>query len=278
MLRLLREPLVQFLGIGVLIFALYAAFAPDTPAPTDETTITIDLPTVERLAEQYRTVWRRDPTAEELDGLINAAIREEILVRQALGLSMDQNDAVIRQRLAQKMQFLLESASGAEAIDEAALVAFYQENADRYEQPARVAFEQVFLGETPDEAVIAEALSTLRAGNSPETPRTLLPPSMPLSQEAQVDGLFGRDVFAAVNELPLNQWAGPVQSGFGTHLILVTEKLDPTLPPLDDIRERVETEWRAARSVEMANQAYDQIAAQYTIIRPDAAAVAGVTQ
>lgn len=270
MARLIREPLVHFLIIGALIFAAYAVLNPASERGVSENTIAVDQNLVTRLAGQFESVWRRPPTVEELDTLISAYVREEVLVREALNLSMDVDDVVIRQRLAQKMTFLLEGAASAEAPDEKTLRAFYDENADRYIQPGRIAFDQVFLGETPTEDEIAAARIALASGKEPPTPTTLLPARIPLSPQPAIDGLLGAGFFDAIAELPGATWAGPIESGYGLHLVRLTDRLAPQKPPFEAYRDRIEADWRAARVAERTEEVYRSLEQSYEISRPSA--------
>jgi hypothetical protein len=110
--RLAREPLVHFLGIGALVFALHGAgeTAPTTPG---ETVITVAPAQVERLAAQFEAAWRRSPSRQEIAALVEDHVREEIYYREALALGVDRDDTVIRRRLRQKMEFLGEGAASA---------------------------------------------------------------------------------------------------------------------------------------------------------------------
>ena len=126
--RLLREPLLHFLLIGAAVFGAFALR--DAPeAPQEAGAIVLTLPRVQELIDGFEANWRRAPTPKELDGLIDGYLAEEVLVREALALALDQGDAVIRQRLAQKMAFLIESAVQAVEPGAGELRGFFQENA-----------------------------------------------------------------------------------------------------------------------------------------------------
>ena len=146
---ILRQPLVHFLLIGFAIFGLFAVVNERDVTPTiQEIVVTKDL--VSQLAARFEKVWRRQPNKEELDRLIDNHIREEILVREAAALSLDRNDTVIRRRLAQKMDFLTQSAAGAIEPTDEELKAYFDANREKYASKAAVAFDQVFIGTNPD--------------------------------------------------------------------------------------------------------------------------------
>ena len=102
---LLREPLVHFLLLGALLFALDAWLRPGG-APAADTAIVVGEARVRSLSQNFARVWQRPPTRIELEGLVEDHVREEVLVREALVLGLDRDDAIVRRRLRQKMEFV----------------------------------------------------------------------------------------------------------------------------------------------------------------------------
>ncbi|MGD2140072.1 MAG: hypothetical protein PVH25_06750, partial [Burkholderiales bacterium] len=121
--RLLREPLVHFLAIGVLLFVLYALVNDDAPRRADR--IEITGADVEQLALIFQKQWQRPPDSQELQGLIDARLREEVLYREALAMGLDENDTIVRRRLAQKVEFLMGDSGGVTEPDDETLQAYY---------------------------------------------------------------------------------------------------------------------------------------------------------
>jgi hypothetical protein len=278
--RLAGEPLLHFLVIGVAVFLLFAALD-DRPAGQAAERIVVGEDQAVRLAEQFAAVWRRPPTVDELSGLIDDHIREEVYVREALALNLDRDDAVIRQRLRQKMMFLTDSAVAGLEPDEAELRAFFEAaEPGRFTPPPRIAFRQVFLGEAPRDADIARLRDSLAAVADPALlgEPTLLPAEMPLATPATVDGTFGPGFFELLAGLPPGSWQGPLPSSYGLHLVRV-DRLDRAEPPsLETVRERVLTEWRGARAAELADAAFERMRAGYAVSRPDEATLRQVLQ
>ena len=58
------------------------------------------------LISAWKSQVGRDPTDDELARIVNNLIDEEILYREALFLGLDQEDTIIKRRLAQKISFL----------------------------------------------------------------------------------------------------------------------------------------------------------------------------
>jgi hypothetical protein len=267
LLRILREPLLHFLAIGGLIFVLFAAMSEPGPGPAD--TIVVGTERIERLARGFQAVWRRPPTDDELRAMIDDFVREEIYYREALALGLDSNDTVVRRRLRQKMEFLTDS--GAEILEPVAgeLEAYLLANESAFRRGPRLAFEQIFLGETSAPESIRLLLSALQSDPlaSPSTlgEHTLLPARLGLSPPEAVDGVFGKGFFERLAELTPGVWAGPVASGYGVHLVRIGERLTARTPPLEAIRDRVLRDWKAAKGRELRELHYARLRGRYVV-------------
>jgi hypothetical protein len=220
-----QEPLVQFLVAGGLLFAAYTAFVPEPYVPREE--IVIDAPIVRSLEQSFEAAWKRPPSDDERQGLIDDFLVEEVFYREAQKLGLDQDDVVIRRRMRQKMEFLLQEGLARIDPDEAALQAFFEDNLDSYRASARVSFQQVYLGEGQAAAEEAPALlAALNAATPPDAgeigQRTMLPGMLEAVPLRDIDNTFGAGFGQSLTTLPVGEWVGPVQSGFGLHLIEVT--------------------------------------------------------
>jgi hypothetical protein len=258
LMRLLREPLFHFIAIGGLIFAVFAAVNDAREAPAD--VIVIAPERIDQLAASFSAVWKRMPTDDELDALITEEVRAEVYYREALALGLDRNDAIVRRRMGQKMAFLLDTGAFLQEPAEGELEAYFAANEDFYRSELRLALEQIYLGETPTVEAISRSLAALRS-DIPTNPatlgvRSLLPARLGLSPETAVDGVFGEGFFDLVAELPPSEWAGPVVSSYGTHLVHILETLPARTPPLEEIRDAVLKNWREAKAEEIRERDY----------------------
>ncbi len=271
MRKILRSPLLHFFALGALIFAAFEAFD-DEPAAPPPNAIVLTQQEAVRLAQQFAATWNRPPTERELQGLMGYWALEEANVREALALGLDRGDAVIRQRLNMKMQFLAESGAAGLRPDDAVLQTYLDENPERFTRPALVAFEQVVLPQDRDATEIREML---KAGAEPSTlaAASLLPASFPMTPAPLVDRTFGEGFHSALEDVPMGGWQGPVKSGYGQHLVRVTDRSDATLPPLSEIRDRVEAEWRAARTQEIRESFGQALLERYSVTLPNAGEV-----
>jgi hypothetical protein len=266
-LRLIREPLFHFALIGGLIFVLYSLIGDSRQAADD--VINVSTARIDQLAAQYKSVWKRLPSERELDSLIEEHIREEVYYRGALKLGLERDDTVVRRRLRQKMEFLMDTGSYLQTPSDKVLKSYFADHEDDYLLAPRLAFEQVYFGTAADAQGVTRSLATLQA--DPEIdPRevgqpTLLPARLSLSPPTAIDGVFGKGFFERLVELRLGEWAGPVASGYGTHLIRVLEYLPAELPMLKEVRDAVINDWRVERAKQIRDEDYALRRARFVI-------------
>jgi hypothetical protein len=273
---LFREPLLHFFLLGAAVFALFA-LVDDSPPPVAANVLEVSEDDARRLVAEFEATWRRPPTVAELDHMIGERVREEVYVREALALGLDRDDTVIRRRLQTKMEFLTESGAEAVQPDDATLQAHVDAKPDRFAEPPLLAFEQILLDDRVGAEEVELVEARLNRGIDPgDAARpTLLPPGFRLSPAQVVDGTFGTGFFDALAALPVGIWAGPVETALGRHLVRVTERREGRLPPLAEIRARVEQDWRAEFTASLREERFQALLGRYEVVRPDAAAVLG---
>ncbi|MBU3030179.1 peptidyl-prolyl cis-trans isomerase [Paracoccus marinaquae] len=268
----LRSPLLHFFVLGGLIFGAYRVIS-DDPAPVAANRITLSTAEARRLADQFEGTWNRAPSPQEMTDLMQAWALEEAQVREAIALGLDRGDPVIRQRLSLKMQFLSESGAALLAADEATLQAYLEANPDKFARPAQAAFEQVLL---PAQAEAARTgIAALEDGADPAdfAGPSLLPSRIPLTAAPTIDQMFGPGFHDALAGLSLSGWQGPIQGSYGRHLVRISERREGILPPLADIRARVEAEWRADRAAEARAKLNQALLDRFQVSLPGAGEV-----
>jgi peptidyl-prolyl cis-trans isomerase C len=260
---LLREPITHFLITGALIFVGYGWMGGRVDA--ESRTITLTEAQVAQMADGWKQVWQREPTAQELDGLIRDYIKEEIYAREAVRLGLDQDDLVIRRRLRSKMEYISIAAIEAEQPSDAILQQWLDARPGLYAAGARTSFDQVFAGEDQGRAKVL--LAQLRS--APEKPVSGLPIPLPSSMEkakqTEIARIFGEEFLTALAALPSQTWQGPVRSGFGLHLVRVRAVTSQSSVRLADVRQQVENDWRAATKAKREAEAYQVLLDAYTI-------------
>lgn len=268
---LLKEPLLHFFFIAVAILAIDGLLRDDPEVKPDS--IVVTAPKIEQMATLFAKTWNRPATPEELKGLIDDFVKEEILVREALALGLDEDDTVVRRRLRQKMEFLSYADVETQRATEAELQAFLDAHADAFRMEPKLAFQQVYINpRRHGEAINDDAAAVLKALHAdPETDSsvlgdpTLLPPELPLSGKAMIDQTFGADFADELAETPVGQWAGPVASTFGLHLVRVKERTEGRTPTLDEVREMVLREWMNTRRRELEERRMAELLEGYTV-------------
>ena len=269
-----RSPLVVFLLLGAGVFAL-GRLLDDAGAAGRVITVTDEQ--LGAIRERWAAQWGRPPTGRELEGLIDEAVREEILYREAQRRGLDQGDPIIRRRLAQKMAFLLEDseeplATGAAAAD---IETYYAAHAERYREPRRSTFRHVFLSREQRanrERDAAALLREVRAAGGDRW-RQLGDPFVLLREYAgrtdqEIAELFGGGFAAALPALAAGAWQGPVESAHGVHFVQVIGRIEPRLPALDEVRDRVAEDLLESRRRERNEAALQALRERYEIRMP----------
>jgi len=274
-LKLLREPLVHFLFIGAAIYLLYGAFAEPVPEEDDKT-IVVSAGEIEWMQTAWQKRWNRPPTAQEFDGLIQQYIRETVLYREALTMGLNQHDQVIRRRLAQKLEFLAKDLVALTPPTDEELQTYFDTHRDRYQEPARYTFTQVFIdpdkrGDTTLDDARAIKATLIAQGDVIENAGALgddfmLQNYYPQKEQAEIQKLFGSGFAESLVDLSPGQWHGPVLSGYGTHLVYVSNISEPPPPVFAEVRERVVQDWTTEKGEELNEKFYANLRDRYTIV------------
>ena len=260
----LIDPLLHFLLIGAALFALFYQVA--DPAEVADNRIVITEADIDRIITLFERKMQRLPTQQELNGLIEAQIREEVLYREALAMGLDQDDTIVRRRMAQKVEFMFNDLADAAEPSDEELQAFLEAHPDKFIEPARASFDHVYLNADKrgsnieaDAQQLLQALAskTDRADPSSDGDPFMFGYAFENQSEHQISRMFGRDFAKSLVTLEANSWQGPVASGYGLHLVYIKDRSDAWLPPLTEIRESVLYELLAERR-QQANQAFYQ--------------------
>jgi parvulin-like peptidyl-prolyl isomerase len=270
---LLREPLLHFLAIGALLFVVYGIVS-DGDRADDELRIEITAEDIAYLREVWHQQWRRAPTAWELQRLIDDRIREEILYREAIALSLDADDTIIRRRLAQKMQFLAEDLASQIEPSEEQLLAFYHDNHDKLTDPAQFSFTHIYFSRdqrgdkaAADAELVRRELLDSAVERAPERgDRFMLESDFETLTERQVARLFGNEFAREVFQLTPDEWAGPVKSGYGLHLVRIFDTEPARLPEFEEIRSQVTNLYLDDLRRRTNEEVYERLKSRYEII------------
>ena len=260
----MREPLLHFLLGGAGLFLLFNYVS--DPETTGDDQIVVTSGQIEHLVTLFVKTRQRTPTEVELRGLVDNYVLEEVLYREALAMGLEQDDSIVRRRLRQKIEFLLDDFTLVEPAD-ADLQQFLDNDPDRFRLDARISFAQVYLQES-SRAAADSTLATLRNGVSDPTQLSdsyLIEYQFDDASEAVISAQFGNTFKTALFELETGEWTGPIESPFGLHLVRIEKIIAGVVPELADIRADVEREWLVDFRASAQQAIIDQMKLKYTV-------------
>jgi len=262
--RLLREPLVHFIAAGALIFAVYAWIRPPQSSGSDPRRIRLTSGDLAQLQQGWLAQWRRSPTPQELQGLVDNRIREEILSREALELGLDRDDVIVRRRLAQKYEFLTQDIVALRTPTDAELAAYFTAHPERYGIEGGLTFTQVFFGA---EERARTALDQLRSGAAPESlgDPTLLESAVRERRDEEVARQFGGAFVEGISRAATGTWTGPVRSAYGWHAVKIDRRQTARMPEFTEVKDAVARDWKDEQRREGNTALYQKLKQRYEI-------------
>ncbi len=266
--RVLKDPFVQFLFAGALIFAAYSLLRPGEAGSGDRR-ILIDSPTQTWLYENFAKQFGRPPSRDEMERLVGSYVEHEVKYREALAMGLDDRDSIVRRRMMQKFDFLFGNAAAAALPDDATLQKFLVDRSDEFALPPAISFEHLWF--SPDtrgdfaERDAQAALAALQSDASAEGDSFPFEVTFDLATPPEVRTVLGIDFAEAVFDAPLEVWFGPVASGLGVHLVRVTQRVESELPPFMELREAVLQRWRELESDRLLAERIAALKADYDV-------------
>jgi parvulin-like peptidyl-prolyl isomerase len=276
--RWLGEPLIHFLLIGALLFAVDHYVQPARNAAPSSKQIQLTVDDLRQLVMLFQSQWRREPTVQELSRLVENKVQEEILYREGLAMGLDKDDTIVKRRMAQKLQFLAEDVAAAHEPSTAELKAWYKKNRDKFALPSRVSFRHLYF--SPDrrgQHARDAALNTLSklAGRPQDSKLAASLADSFMFQDYYRDRApdylgkeFGPQFALAVAKLAPGTWQGPIESGFGWHLVFVDTVIPGRVPEFEEIEPDVKTAWLGEQKALAWEKAYKEMRAKYTVLLP----------
>ena len=268
-----HEPLVHFLLLGAAIFAAYTLM--NRGISSDPEKIVITQGQIASIEQSFVLSRQRPPTRDELEGLIRDRVREEIYYREALGLGLDKDDIVIRRRLQQKMEFVSEGRAAPAEPGDAELQAYLNAHAAAFATEPSFSFRQVYLNPQRHGTNLVRDAERLRIDlNQSGANAHLAQIGDPILLEREINDasarevatLFGEKFAAALRQLPTGQWQGPVESGYGAHVVFLAARTEGGAPPLASVREAVRRDWTGAQQRDAAAKSYQALLKKYAVV------------
>lgn len=268
LVRLVREPLVHFVLIGAVLFYIGGQKAAEGPLERNEIVVTEG--DIDQMLLSWQVQGMPPPSAAAIRGMVEAKIREEVLYREAIAMGLDQDDVIVKRRLAQKMDFLAEDLSALQEPTAEELRGWFDARRDDFAQPPRISFRHVYYsfdthGKDARAAAAREVAVAAGPGNGD---RFMFQNAYAERTEAELLAVFGpafaRDVFA----LQPGHWTGPLESGYGWHAVFVESKTPSSVPVFEEVEDEVKAAYLDARRAEFREEAYRVMREKYEVVLP----------
>ena len=254
---LLREPLVQFLLIGLVLFAIDMWLHPPVK---ENRTIVVTRQMQNSIIENYDEDHARKPTAAELKATIDNWVGEEILYREGRALGLDLGDPTIRDRIVYKLKVMLTDEAKSRDPTENEIQQWFSANHKRYDEPDRL----TFLATAPvAEEIARREYADVKAQRESEElqAQTRIFLERP---RAAINPVFG-DAFAmALDQAKLGEWQ-VLQSTAGWHLVRLDARKAGKVALLNDVRDDAVKTWKSEQTLKTTLQAMDRLKARYTM-------------
>ena len=269
MKKIFKEPFIHFILIGAALFLLYGMV---NKTSDSKNTIVINDFDVESIISKWEMQWKRLPTEQELQKLIELNIKQEIFYQEALKMNLDHNDEIIKRRLAQKMEFLSNDiASLVEPTDED-LEKYFQEHIEKYQLPYSYSLYQITFSRDKREDNYKDALEVLeKFPDASFEEMNRKGDNLPFSyffENINADELglqLGSKFSEALQQQETGKWTGPIPSGFGYHLIYIINKENPKAPEFESVKNAVLRDYEFDMQNNVKEQIYEELKKNYTI-------------
>ncbi len=285
--RWLREPLVHFLLLGVALFVVYGYLQRGRGGVEPSRQITLSLDDLRTMDVYFESQWHRQPTSAEFQAMVEDKVREEVLYREALAMGLDKDDTIVKRRMAQKMQFLAEDVAAAHEPSTGELKAWFEKNSNKFALPSRYSFRHLYF--SPDkrgkdaQQDAAKALTKI-SGHPEDSPVAASLGDQFMFQDYYGDQAteaiakeFGPQFAVAIEKLKPGSWEGPIESGYGWHLVFVGTIIPGRIPAFEEAEPDVKTAWLGDQKREAWQRAYQEMRAKYKVLLPAAPSEAAQT-
>jgi hypothetical protein len=255
----LSEPLLHFVVLGALVFALDHVLVTRADDPH---TIIVSADVNKELADMFKDSRRRPPTPEELKSLQKVWLDNEVLYREGLANGLDRGDQMLRDRIIFKSIGLIETGVKVRAPDDQVLETWFEQHRDKYDEVPRVSFEEAALSGTNDEAEVRSFVNALNAGTPGDAKAGLrVFKARPVST---IDQAYGADFAKSLQSLPLNSWSA-VQTRDGWRAIRVTEVRAAVRADFDQQHAAILADWKDANASDQRTAAVRELWKKYRI-------------
>lgn len=276
--RWVREPLLHFLILGALLFAIYGYLNRGRGGIEPSKQIAISMDDLRSMDMYFESQWHRQPTPQEFQAMVEDKVREEVLYREGLAMGLDKDDTIVKRRMAQKMQFLSEDVAAAHEPSTAELKAWFDKNKDKFALPGRYSFRHLYF--SPDKrgknAQEDAAKALEKIAGQPENSKlaSSLGDSFMFQDyygdraPSAIAKEFGPQFAVALEKIKPGSWQGPIESGYGWHLVFIDTVIPGRIPAFEEIEPDVKTAWLGEQKATAWQKAYAEMRSKYTVLLP----------
>ncbi len=276
MKKIIKEPLVYFFVLGFIVFGLHSFLNSENQDKNEDPFIVeITSADIEWIRSSWEARMKRQPTQQELQGLINRFIRDEILFREASAMDLDDRDLVIQRRLVQKLTFVFEDLAETIETTDDELKNYMRENQEKYRKPEMISFTQVYFNPGKRKDAMEEAKTVLARLKSEQSPpeeavslgdTIMIDSSFRERSPDEVARILGREFADELFSIDKKGWQGPIESTFGLHLVYISDHIASQMPEFENIRENVKNDFMYDRKKKVIESAYNAVKSRYTIL------------
>jgi hypothetical protein len=254
-----REPLLHFLLLGALLFAIDHFVAGRTGDPR---VIVVSAAVDAQARQLFKTSRGREPNDEELYALRRVWLDNEVLYREGLALQVDQGDNAIRERVIFKALSILDANVKQPPFDDQLLRDWFESNRAKYDEPGRSDFQEAVLDGDMSEAAAREFAAALNSGTPGDVKAGLR--VFKGRPHANLVQSYGPEFAQALGESPVGQWRAH-KSGDSWRVVRLDSVAPPKPAAYEELRGVVLQDWTDAKMAEQRTAAVRALARKYTV-------------
>ena len=262
MKKLLKEPLVHFLLIGLGLFFMYGLVNTEP----DQNEIIIDDGLINEIVAKWELQRNRQPTLEELTGLVNEFVEQEVLYQEALEMNLDHNDEIVKRRLAQKMEFISDGLAESLQPTDDILKKYFEDKKDNYSKDPVYTMSHIYFSQDKRSDAFGDAKNALNASSKEGLGDPIsLPKTYTNASAFAISRDYGTSFANSLDTLEIGKWSEPITSGMGVHLVFIKEKKAGGLYTFEEVKDKVIVDYNFEASNDFKNELISSLLKGYKI-------------
>ena len=254
----LREPVLHFVLLGALLFALdhFLRLNADDPH-----TIVVSAEVDREIRQAFKAARGQEPDAKQVSALRQVWLDNEVLYREGLALRVDQGDVTIRERVIFKALNIVESGLTLPEVDDKTLLAWFDANRAKYDEPTRYDFQEAVLAGENAEPAVRSFVSELNTGSG--TTRAGLRIFKGRPHDNLVQG-YGADAAKSIEDMPPGEWRA-VQTRDGWRAMRLEATNAGKAASFETVRNIVQQDWTDATMAALRTAGVREVAKKYKV-------------